>query len=75
LGNYEEALRQTAGLAEVLERFFDEVLVMAEDPALRSKRLGLLRWTGTVLSGIAHLTEMVVDREEHRKRTAESNEG
>ncbi len=70
-GDYEGALRRTARLAEVLETFFEDVMVMAEDPALRRERLALLRWTGGVLSGIAGLTEMVVDRDEHRKRHAE----
>ena len=31
------------GTVPTLERFFDEVLVMAEDPALRAARLGLLQ--------------------------------
>ena len=70
-GDYEGALRRTARLAEVLETFFEDVMVMAEDPDLRRERLALLRWTGGVLSGIAGLTEMVVDRDEHRKRHAE----
>jgi glycyl-tRNA synthetase beta chain len=66
--DYEGALRRIAELAEVLERFFVEVLVMAEDEAVRANRLALLRETGKTLSRIARLTEMVVDREEHRKR-------
>lgn len=70
-GDYEAALRRTARLAEVLETFFEDVMVMAEDPSLRRERLALLRWTGGVLSRIAGLTEMVVDRDEHRKRHAE----
>lgn len=73
-GDYERALRRTARLAEVLETFFEDVMVMAEDPALRRERLALLRWTGGVLSRIAGLTEMVVDREEHRKRHAEAED-
>jgi len=40
---YTEALVQLAGLREVVDRFFDEVLVMDEDPALRENRLSLVR--------------------------------
>ncbi|HLE84808.1 MAG TPA: glycine--tRNA ligase subunit beta [Thermoanaerobaculia bacterium] len=69
--DYEGALRRIAELAEVLERFFVEVLVMAEDEGVRANRLALLRATGGTLSRVARLTEMVVDREEHRKRSAE----
>ncbi len=65
---YEEALRKTAKLAAVLERFFVEVMVMAEDHAVRRRRLGLLARTEEALSGIARLTEVVVDREEHRRK-------
>ncbi|HSL83988.1 MAG TPA: glycine--tRNA ligase subunit beta, partial [Thermoanaerobaculia bacterium] len=69
--DYEGALRRIADLAEVLETFFVQVLVMTEDRAVRGNRLALLRTTGDTLSRVARLTEMVVDREEHRKRGAE----
>lgn len=71
--DYEGALRRIADLAEVLETFFVRVLVMTEDTAVRGNRLALLRATGDTLSRIARLTEMVVDREEHRKRGAEGS--
>ncbi len=35
-------LERLAGLREPVDRFFDEVLVMAEDPAVRANRLALL---------------------------------
>jgi glycyl-tRNA synthetase beta chain len=41
-GNYTEALRRLAGLREAVDRFFDGVLVMAEDRAVRENRLALL---------------------------------
>ncbi|MBW4720689.1 glycine--tRNA ligase [Saccharothrix obliqua] len=37
-----EFVRGVDGLAGAVNRFFDEVLVMAEDPALRAARLGML---------------------------------
>ncbi len=42
-GNYTAYLQRLAALNEPINAFFDAVLVMAEDPALRSARLSLLR--------------------------------
>lgn len=41
-GDLKAALQSAAELAPVMERFFDEVLVMAEDEAVRANRLRLL---------------------------------
>ena len=41
-GGYEGRLRSLARLRGPVDRFFDDVLVMAEDPRIRSNRLGLL---------------------------------
>ncbi|WP_324717915.1 glycine--tRNA ligase subunit beta [Carboxydochorda subterranea] len=41
-GRYEEAVRQLARLRPAVDRFFDEVLVMAEDERLRRNRLQML---------------------------------
>jgi glycyl-tRNA synthetase beta chain len=41
-GDVHEALESGATLAPLLERFFEEVLVMDEDPAVRANRLRLL---------------------------------
>lgn len=40
--NYTEALTELAKLREAVDAFFDQVLVMAEDPKLRANRLALL---------------------------------
>jgi len=45
-------------LAPHIRRFFDDVLVMAEDPALRSNRLGLLQAIGALSKGIVDLRAM-----------------
>jgi glycyl-tRNA synthetase beta chain len=39
---YERALTQLASLRDAVDRFFDSVLVMAEDEEVRANRLGLL---------------------------------
>ena len=41
-GQYEQALERIAGLRKSVDRFFDEVMVMAEDEAVRKNRLALL---------------------------------
>jgi glycyl-tRNA synthetase beta chain len=63
-GDHEESLRRIGGFAAVLDRFFVEVLVMDEDPAVRSNRLGLLAWIEGLLSRVARFTELVVERAE-----------
>jgi glycyl-tRNA synthetase beta chain len=41
-GHYEQALERIAGLRKTVDRFFDEVMVMAENEAVRRNRLALL---------------------------------
>jgi len=41
-GHYEQALERIAGLRKTVDRFFDEVMVMAENEAVRKNRLALL---------------------------------
>ncbi|MEM7482070.1 MAG: glycine--tRNA ligase subunit beta [Acidobacteriota bacterium] len=70
-GEYERGLRRIADLAEVLDRFFVEVLVMDEDRDRRRNRIALLQAIHRVISRTARLTEVVVDRAEHRSRFEE----
>ena len=42
-GSYKEGLESLAGLKECVDSFFDDVLVMADDHALRDNRIALLR--------------------------------
>jgi glycyl-tRNA synthetase beta chain len=48
------ALLALAAAKAAVDRFFDEVMVMAEDPAIRANRLALLR-------GVAHTMNRVAD--------------
>ncbi|MDY6798185.1 MAG: DALR anticodon-binding domain-containing protein, partial [Pseudomonadota bacterium] len=41
-GDYSSALRSLAQLREPVDRFFDDVMVMADDEAVRNNRLALL---------------------------------
>lgn len=66
--DYERCLRRIAGLAPVLDRFFVEVLVMAEDEKVRKNRIALLQAIGKTVSRTARLTEVVVDKAEARAK-------
>lgn len=51
--DYPAVLRNVATLEPAVARFFDDVLVMAEEPALRANRLGLMRRVGALFADIA----------------------
>src|SRR5579864_6086137 len=57
---YEQTLRRLSALAVPVDRFFTEVLVMAEDEAVRRNRLGLLAGVVRLLRPIADLSRLVV---------------
>src|SRR6202158_3016815 len=57
-GKYQEALEVIAGLRKSVDRFFDEVMVMAEDEAVRKNRLGLLSEVLREFSTIADFSEI-----------------
>jgi glycyl-tRNA synthetase beta chain len=57
-GEYRRALEVIAGLRPAVDRFFDKVLVMAENPAVRQNRLRLLGKLDQLFSGIARLAEI-----------------
>lgn len=40
---YAKAMKTLAGLREPVDRFFDNILIMTDDPALRNSRLALLK--------------------------------
>jgi glycyl-tRNA synthetase beta chain len=67
-GNYGAALESFAGMAPELERFFNDVLVMAEDEAVRRNRIALLNRVGLAVRGIADITRIVVDRSDYNSR-------
>jgi glycyl-tRNA synthetase beta chain len=57
-GNYTEALRRLAGLRPMVDEFFDKVMVMAEDAALRSNRLALLNRLGNLFLNVADISRL-----------------
>jgi glycyl-tRNA synthetase beta chain len=57
-GSYEDRLRALAELRAPVDRFFDDVLVMAEDEKLRANRLGLLQQTVSLFYRIADISKL-----------------
>ncbi len=52
---FDEALAALAGLRPAVDRYFDDVLVMAEDEAVRLNRLRQLRAVADTVRKVAHL--------------------
>jgi glycyl-tRNA synthetase beta chain len=59
-GEYLRALRHIAALRPVVDMFFDEVLVMAEDVNLRENRLALLAEVAQLFNRLADFTRIAV---------------
>lgn len=57
--DFTEALKRIAGLRNSVDRFFDEVLVMAEEERLRKNRLRLLHDISCLFLRIADISEVV----------------
>jgi glycyl-tRNA synthetase beta chain len=60
-GAYESALRRLASLKAPVDQFFDGVMVMAEDPAVRANRLALLARLQGLFLHVADLAELQVE--------------
>ncbi len=60
-GRFDNAFAAMAELADVLERFFVEVLVMAEDDTIRSNRISLLSLLGTQFLRLADLSKLQIE--------------
>ena len=58
MGEYRRALEAISSLRPHVDRFFDKVLVMAEEMTVRQNRLRLLKKLDELFSGIAHFAEI-----------------
>ena len=56
--NYTEALTALAALREPVDTFFDDVMVNAEDPALRNNRLALLNALHQQMNCVADISKL-----------------
>jgi len=59
-GDYTEALRVLAGLRSTVDRFFDEVMVMDEDEAVRKNRLATLKGLAALMNRVADISRLSV---------------
>ena len=57
-GDFEGAVRAMAELRPLVDRVFDDILVMAEEPALRSARLGILGAIRDLFGGLADFSRI-----------------
>jgi glycyl-tRNA synthetase beta chain len=58
LGEYAQSLRLLSGLRHRIDAFFEAVMVMDDDQALRDNRLALLRDVQTLFGGVADLSRL-----------------
>ncbi len=56
--DYTGALKVLASLRTAVDTFFDEVMVNAEDPAIRANRLALLAQLAGLLNGVADISKL-----------------
>ena len=54
----DELFNQVVPLIPAISRFFEDVLVMADDPAVRANRLGLLQRIASLAHGLADLSRV-----------------
>ena len=57
-GNFAGALRALAATKPVVDRYFDDVMVMADDPAIRANRLALLRGVAATMNRVADISKL-----------------
>ncbi|GAB4338774.1 MAG: glycine--tRNA ligase subunit beta [Desulfobulbaceae bacterium] len=60
-GRYDDALETLLRMKEPVDRFFDDVMVMVEDEAVRRNRLNLLTALGELVLGIGDISRMHVE--------------
>ncbi|MGX5172395.1 glycine--tRNA ligase subunit beta [Aliikangiella sp. IMCC44653] len=55
-GNYQQALTQLAGLKDVVNQFFDNVMINADDPTIKNNRLALISQLRALFLDIADIS-------------------
>jgi glycyl-tRNA synthetase beta chain len=57
-GDYTSSLKALAALRTPVDKFFDDVMVNADDPKVRANRLGLLATLHGVMNRVADLSRL-----------------
>lgn len=63
---YVEALKTIAGLQKPVDEFFEQVMVMVDDPEVRDNRLVLLKKIAGFIGSVADFSKIVVERENEK---------
>jgi glycyl-tRNA synthetase beta chain len=56
--DYTDALRELAGVRAQVDRFFEQVMVMVDEPVIRSNRLALLKALGDLMNQVADIGKL-----------------
>ena len=56
--DYTDALCELATVRAAVDRFFDEVMVMADEPLIRDNRLALLKMLGDLMNQVADISKL-----------------
>ena len=56
--DYTEALRQLAGVRKEVDTFFDQVMVMTDEPVIRNNRLALLSQLERLMNQVADISKL-----------------
>lgn len=56
---YVSALERTSAISPAIDRYFEKVMVMVDDEAVRNNRLAMLKWVSGVLSMVIDLSIIV----------------
>ena len=67
-GDYDSAVRELLRLRKPIDTFFDEVMVMADDPKLKEARLGLLGEIRNLFMRVADFSKVVLEGEEREEQ-------
>ena len=57
-GVFTNALRVLATAKPAVDRYFDDVMVMDDDPAVRANRLALLRGVASTMNRVADISKL-----------------
>jgi len=61
--DYQQAFRLLLGLRPTIDKFFDDVLVMAKEEDVRANRLRLLVYVRSLFAKVADLSKIVIEGE------------
>jgi len=65
--DYDAALKLLAGLRDPLDRFFDDVMVMVDDPEVRDNRLALLARLSRLFLQVADISQLQISTRQARE--------